>query len=330
LNVGAACYSFIFKNPQYWIESQTISAANIVYFTEIELRATIVIHRHKTEKIKRANSFLRSRDLKMQQVFKVRSAVVAMILFCAAGGVRAAVLQEVLQGPTEQYRRYMIEEIGQTLAAAKTLHERVVAKDLDGAKQAWITARINWERAEVFTSGFVSDLDEEIDAWPNALTGFHAIEAKLFGAKNTDVAGETTQLIYRLVDLDIKVRQMPLNAQGLLNGTARLAFEVGESKANGGESRYSGTSLDDMRNNVFGIQLAYKVIFSAALEAADPKLAAKANETIQRLAALLEVRDVKTTEPDRIRAKSEELVVALQEAAPKIGLKTPTLEDITQ
>lgn len=250
----------------------------------------------------------------------------AMLLAFTIGAAHA----EALDGPAEQYRPLMIEEIGQALAGAKTLNERIAAGDLDGAKKAWIAARIGWERAEVFTSGFVPDLDEEIDAWPNALTGFHAIEAKLFGANSTEIEEETKTLIYYLVDLDIKIRQMPLNAQGLLNGTARLAYEVGESKADGGESRYSGTSLDDMRNNVSGIELAYKTIFAAALETADPKLAAKTQGTIQQLAALLGVADVKSMEPDKVRAKSEELVVALQEAAPKIGLRTPTLEDITQ
>jgi iron uptake system component EfeO len=237
---------------------------------------------------------------------------------------------DVLDGPVERYRPLMIEEIGQALAGAKTLHERVAAKDIDGAKKAWITARIGWERAEVFTSGFVPDLDEEIDAWPNALAGFHAIEAKLFGANSTDVGEETNTLIYYLTDLDIKIRQMPLNAQGLLNGTARLAYEVGESKADGGESRYSGTSLDDMRNNVSGIQLAYKTIFATALETADPKLAGTTQEAIEQLMTQLKPGDIKSLDPEKLRAKSEELIVALQTAAPKIGLRTPTLEDITQ
>jgi iron uptake system component EfeO len=265
--------------------------------------------------------------LSITTVAPSRAIVLSVVIFLSCVGAARA---DVLEGPTEQYRRHMIEEISQTLADARTLNQRVAVKDLGGAKKAWIAARVSWERAEVFTSGFVSDLDEEIDAWPNAVTGFHAIEAKLFGAGTTEVGDETNRLIYRLVDLDIKVRQMPLNAQGLLNGTARLAYEIGESKADGGESRYSGTSLDDMRNNISGIQLAYKVIFAAALETADASLAVKIGESIQRLATLLDVKNIKDLESDKIRAKSEELVVALQEAAPKIGLRTPTLEDITQ
>jgi iron uptake system component EfeO len=237
---------------------------------------------------------------------------------------------EALEDAAERYRPYMIEEVDQALTGARRLRDRIGANDVDGAKKAWIAARIGWERAEVFTSGFVAELGEMIDAWPNALTGFHAIEAKLFGAGAVDVAEEINALIYHLTDLDVKIRYTPLNAQGLLDGTARLAYEVGESKADGGESRYSGTSLDDMRNNVAGIQLAYAVIFAAAVEAADPRLAMTTKETIGELATLLDVGDLKRLEPAKLRAKSEELVVLLQTAAPKIGLKTPTLEDLVQ
>jgi len=248
----------------------------------------------------------------------------------AALAIPAAAHAEALEDAAERYRPYMIEEVNQALTGARMLRDRFGANDVDGAKKAWIAARIGWERAEVFTSGFVAELGEMIDAWPNALTGFHAIEAKLFGAGAVDVAEEINALIYHLTDLDVKIRYTPLNAQGLLDGTARLAYEVGESKADGGESRYSGTSLDDMRNNVAGIQLAYAVIFAAAVEAADPRLAMTTKETIGELVTLLDVGDLKRLEPAKLRAKSEELVVLLQTAAPKIGLKTPTLEDLVQ
>src|SRR6185503_19326325 len=173
----------------------------------------------------------------------------------------------------ERYRPLMAADIDQSLAGAQKLNERISAKDVAGAQQAWIDARVGWERAEVFTAGFVSELDELIDAWPNAQTGFHAIEANLFGAKSTAVSEEVKSLIFHLSDLDVKVHYTPFNAQGLLNGTARLAYEVGESKSDGGESRFSGTSLDDMRNNVAGIALAYKTVFAEAVRASDANLA---------------------------------------------------------
>jgi hypothetical protein len=70
--------------------------------------------------------------------------------------------------------------------------------------------------------------------------------------------------VHNLSELSVKARSTPLTPQGLLDGVVRLAYEVGESKVDGGESRVSGTSLDDMRNNVDGIELAWCTIFSPA------------------------------------------------------------------
>ena len=224
----------------------------------------------------------------------------------------------------------MTEQIDQSLAGARLLRERIAVGDLEGAKTAWVDARIGWERAEVFTSGFVPDLDREIDAWPNALLGFHAIEAKLFGAQRTDVQPETDALVFHLEDLDVKVRHLQLLPQRLLNGLARLAYEIGESKVAGGESNFSGTSLNDMRNNVDGIDLAYRTIFAGALDVGAPELAATIRQQIERLKALVAVPDLKSLESEKLRAASEELIVMLQTAAPKVGLRAPSLEEIAQ
>jgi iron uptake system component EfeO len=164
-----------------------------------------------------------------------------------------------LDAAAERYRPLMAEEIDHSLAGARALRDALLANDLEGAQQAWIAARVGWERAEVFTSGF-TELDAEIDAWPNAVTGFHAIEAKLFGARRMDVQPETDALIFHLTDLRVKIRDTRLTAQGLLNGAAKLAYGVGESKADGGESRFSGTSLDDMRNNVDGVEAVFRIV----------------------------------------------------------------------
>jgi iron uptake system component EfeO len=224
----------------------------------------------------------------------------------------------------------MAEQIDQSVAGARLLRERIAVGDLEGAKTAWVEARIGWERAEVFTSGFVPDLDGEIDAWPNAVLGFHAIEAKLFGAQRTDVQPETDALVFHLEDLDVKVRHLQLLPQRLLNGLARLAYEIGENKVAGGESNFSGTSLNDMRNNVDGIDLAYRTIFAGAVDAGAPELAATIRQQIERLKALVAVPDLKSLQSEKLRAASEELIVMLQTAAPKVGLRAPSLEEIAQ
>jgi iron uptake system component EfeO len=232
-----------------------------------------------------------------------------------------------LDGAAERYRSYLIDDIGRALAGTRIMRERMKAHDLDGAKQAWIEARIGWERSEVFTSGFVPELDQQIDAWPNATHGFHGIEARLFGASRTDSSEETDALIAHLTDLHAQIRDTPMSPQRLLNGIARLAFEIGGNKVDGGESRLSGTSLNDMQSNADGIELAYRVIFSDALEAAAPQLAGAARATIQRLKVAVQVSALRNLDSEKLRIESENLVAILRSAAPEIGLERPTLEE---
>jgi iron uptake system component EfeO len=257
--------------------------------------------------------------------------VLASVCTVALGFVLVPPLwASTLDDAAEHYRPLMVANIDQTLAGAQKLNQRLAAHDVTGAQKAWIDARVGWERAEVFTAGFVSELDALIDAWPNAQTGFHAIEAKLFGAKSTDIDVESKDLTYHLADLDVKVHYTPFNAQGLLNGTARLAYEVGENKSDGGESRFSGTSLDDMRNNIAGIAAAYKTVFADAVRGSDANLADQIQANIDEMEALVAVPALKALDTDALRTKTEDLVIALQTAAPKIGLYAPTLEDLTQ
>jgi len=252
--------------------------------------------------------------------------VAACLALLALGfGMRAATAAS-LEDAAGSYRPYLIEGIGEALAGARDLRERAAAKDLSGAKKAWISARAGWERSEVFTAGFVPALDALIDAWPNADNGFHAIEAKLFGVGSTDVAGAADALVEHLDSLHGTLRDMPLTPQGLLDGIVRLAYEVGESKADGGESRISGTSLEDMRNNVAGIDYAYRRIFADALKAADAGLADTVATGIDRLETITAAPDLRHVDTSALRRASEELVVALQGASVKLGLRRPTLE----
>jgi len=235
-----------------------------------------------------------------------------------------------LEAAAESYRPHLNEDIGQALAGARTLRERLAANDLDGARRAWIAARVGWERSEVFTSGFVPELDRLIDAWPNASHGFHGIEASLFGASRSDAAEETDALIAHLAELQAQIRAVDLAPQRLLNGIARLAFEVGGNKADGGESRLSGTSLNDMQSNADGIALAYRVIFADALEAGDAKLAAAVRAAVTRLQEDVKSPDLRHLDLEKLRADSEELVALLGMAAPRLGLSKPTLEEGAQ
>jgi iron uptake system EfeUOB component EfeO/EfeM len=235
-----------------------------------------------------------------------------------------------LDTAAERYRPELAAAVEQCLAGAQTLRERIVAKDLEGAKKAWIASRVGWERSEVFTSGFTSELDTAIDAWPSAVSGFHFIEARLFGAHEMDVLSATDALIFHLSDLRMKIRYTPLTGQGMLEGTAKLAYEIGESKADGGESRFSGTSLDDMRNNADGIETAYRLVFASELTVRDPSLAEATSTKIKQLKEQLRAGNLADIDSDQVRATSEDLVLSLQKAASALGLERPSLSDLAQ
>jgi iron uptake system component EfeO len=261
---------------------------------------------------------------RVAQSLLLMTLVLALVLALAAG-MRTADAA-ALDDAAERYRPYAIEGIGSALAGARDLRERAAAKDLAGARKAWLSARAGWERSEVFTAGFVPELDALIDAWPNADSGFHAIEAKLFGASQTDVEGDTDALVRHLDELHTKLRDMPLPPQGLLDGTVRLAYEIGESKADGGESRISGTSLDDMRNNVSGVEFAYRTIFAGHLREVDAALADSVAKRIEQLKTIVAAPDLPHVDVRALRRASEELVISLQAASVKLGLRRPTLE----
>jgi iron uptake system component EfeO len=231
-----------------------------------------------------------------------------------------------LDDGAEQYRSHLIIDVDRTLASVRELAASAATGDLAGAKQAWIEARVGWERSEVFTTGFVPELDRDIDAWPNGLRGFHAIEAKLFGANRTDFENEANGLVRNLSELSARVRNTALTPQGLLDGIARLAYEVGESKVDGGESRVSGTSLNDMRNNVDGIELAWRTIFAPTAESRDRQVEVGIRRSIEELKAMVDVGELRRIDQDRLRIATEELVLKLQNAAPLLDLKKPTLE----
>jgi iron uptake system EfeUOB component EfeO/EfeM len=232
-----------------------------------------------------------------------------------------------LKAAADSYRQYLIDDINRAIEGARAMRERLAVHDLDGARKAWISARMGWEQCEVFTSGFVPVLDQQIDAWPNANHGFHGIEAALFSTSDIDVGAETDALITHLSDLRTQLDHVDLVPQRLLNGIARLAFEIGGNKADGGESRLSGTSLNDMQSNTDGIAVAYRLIFAGTVEASDPSLGAAARATIEQLQAAVRVSDLRDLDADKLRANSEELVVLLQTAASKVGLERPTLEE---
>ncbi len=262
---------------------------------------------------------------------------------CLRAGARAAMLCGALLGlaliaakpaaadaltdGAKNYKPFAVEHIGKALAGAKELQAAVKAGDVKKAQAAWIKSRKGWEAIEPITGEFFPDLDSAIDAWPDAKQGYHAVEAPLFSGKLGEIAKPVDGLVDNLAKFEkqLSADSFKFSPQGLLNGTAGLAYEVGENKSKGGESPYAGTSLIDMHENVEGIEAVYKLVFEGPLKAKDAKLAHEIDEKIEAVEDLVKVKELKQLNASALNKAGEELAVLLQSAAPKLGLKKPEL-----
>ena len=189
-----------------------------------------------------------------------------------AGAAQAA----TMEAGVKSFKPFIVEHIGKAIAGAKELQTAVKAGDVKASQAAWIKSRKGWEAMETVTGTYFGDIDKEVDAWPDAKKGYHAIEVVLFKAGKTDgLAAPVAEMLGHLDTFEkrAKSKEFNLTPQKLLEGTANLAYEVGEEKSNGGESPFAGTSIVDMQENVEGIEMAYKLVFADTLTKADPKLA---------------------------------------------------------
>ena len=225
------------------------------------------------------------------------------------------------------YKSFLAEQITLSLDAANTLRDRIAAGDLEGAQRAWLKARSGWEATEVVSDEFFPELDAAIDAWPDARHGFHAIEARLFGAHSTDVLRESDALVANLTQFRQKLDGTALTAQGVLNGAAKLAFEIGENKSDGGESPFSGNSLAEIGDNIIGIDMAYRRVFAAMMADRDSALDQKMRAILDELRAVAAAPDLARLDQTRLRKLSEDLTIAMLAAGPAVGLHKPSLEN---
>jgi iron uptake system component EfeO len=259
---------------------------------------------------------------------RIAEACAALIAFiCVALVAADTEAADTLSAGVKNYKPYAVEQIGAALAGGKSLQAAVKAGDVKAAQEAWVKSRQGWEAAEPITGEFFPKLDEAIDAWPDAKQGYHAIEAALFAGKIDEIKAPVDKLVADLAAFNTRLSspKFQFEPQGLLNGATKLAYEVGENKSKGGESPYSGTSLNDIQQNVEGIEAVYKLAFAPALDARDPKLAARITDKIEDVEKLVKVPDMKSVDQPALKNAGEELAVLLQSTAAKLKLKKPAL-----
>jgi iron uptake system EfeUOB component EfeO/EfeM len=264
----------------------------------------------------------RATETIMQCFFQFsRGALIAVALAVTAGAAQAASMADGVKS----YKPFVVEHIGKAIAGAKDMQAAVKAGDLKAAQSAWIASRKGWEAMEPVTGTYFGDLDKLIDAWPDAKTGYHAIEVVLFSAQKTE--GLDQPIADLLANMDkfhkrVSDKNFGFAPQKLLEGTANLAYEVGEEKSGGGESPFAATSIIDIQENVEGIEAAWKVVFADTLKKKDAKLADIIHERIENLETLVKVPDIKSMDAKKVHVAGEELAALMLQAAPKLGLKS--------
>jgi iron uptake system EfeUOB component EfeO/EfeM len=252
--------------------------------------------------------------------------ICCVAVFLAALFVAPVHAQSMREG-AKNYKPFIVENAGKALAGAKQLQAAVKAKDVKAAQAAWVESRRGWEAMETVTAELFPEFDKVVDTWPDAKQGYHAIEAALFAGKIDEVAKPTDKLVADIARFEKKVKGYRFTPQKLLDGTSKLAFEVGESKSKGGESPYAKTSHIDMQQNVEGIEAAWKLVFAPTLEKRDAELAKIIHDKIEALEKLVAVNDIKDLDQKKVHVGGEELAALMQQAAPKLKLKTSKLED---
>jgi iron uptake system EfeUOB component EfeO/EfeM len=248
-----------------------------------------------------------------------RGALLAAVVAVAATTAAA----DALSDGAKAYKPFIVEHIGKAIAGAKDMRAAIKAGDLAAAQAAWIASRKGWEAMEPVTGTYFGEFDKVIDPWPDAKSGYHAIEAVLFSAKKTEGLDQPmTELLAKMDEFQKRVTDKTFSfaPQKLLEGTANLAYEVGEEKSGGGESPFAATSIVDMQQNVDGIDFAWKTVFADTLKKKDARLAGVIQERIDHLRTLLDVADIKSMDARKVHVAGEELAALMLQSAPSLGL----------
>jgi iron uptake system component EfeO len=200
---------------------------------------------------------------------------------------------EDLQAAVDSYRRYVESETQALVDTTATFVAAIKAGKLAGAKQAYPTARLHYERIEPIAESF-GDLDPLIDMRIDDATGgipfvgFHALEQLLF-ARNTLAGAEplAVALTGNVGKLNTLVKTVRFTPLVMANGAKSLLDEVARSKVTGEEERYSRIDLVDFAGNVDGAKYVYTAL-RPALASRNPQLVATLDQRFPALTNLLD------------------------------------------
>ena len=172
-------------------------------------------------------------------------------------------------------RPYAAAMLDRLVLGAEALAKRIEAKDLTGARQAWIEARVGWLRGQPVLASYFPDAAAAIDAGPEAASGFAALGRLLFVDEDVEAAARPARkLVGDAVALRWRLEAAEFDAPRLSAGLVAAAAALGQVRTWGGPA-HTATSLDATRDRLHGIETVYALSFATLSRSRQPALHAR-------------------------------------------------------
>ncbi len=217
-------------------------------------------------------------------------------------------------------------DVESAVDGVQRMSDALQKSDIAGARQAWIDARVFWERSEIFIADLFPDFNKALNA-PDGVTGFHAVETKLFADNAPPPLAEAQQLLEKMQSYQRVFAPFNFRGQYLIASMATLAYRMGQSETQGGESKASGTSLADFQHNMEGLERGWNFMYVDVMMAKKPDLAKSINEQIAGLKAMLGVSSLDQLQPDAFEKQAAALAQSLADSAAAMGWKAPNFTE---
>lgn len=219
------------------------------------------------------------------------------------GTAIAPLSRKAFIAPLAEYSVYLTLQTRELKAAAQSLHEAIVAGDLDAARASYRQARLADQRLAM-AIGLFSDLDQRLNARAEyfaerrndpAFSGFHRLALGLYERQSTaGLAAVAAQLVDDVETLAQRFKHQAIPPAQLANGSARVLQAWHDHQSPG------APLAERERADLQGLaQGAGKIVALLA-----PLLERRAPETLARLEARLEAlqSDLEAPSTDEPRA----------------------------
>jgi iron uptake system component EfeO len=271
---------------------------------------------------------------KGERMARQRSIGVGMALAVLLSAAAPALAEPELVVPaldetSAVYKEKVAADVDGTFAGAQQLVAALQSQDVTTARQAWVQSHAAWVRTYAVSAPLFRDISAKIDGPPDAARGFHAVEAKLFGAGGELPLAEAQDLLDNLDTFRNLFGRQVLSGHMVMVGIAALAYRIGEeAKIKGGESAASGTSLADLQHRIDALELGWNAVFFEYLKGRPARGSKEIPAQIDGLRKLVSVSSFDQIDPAVLTQQADSLANSLAEIAVDIGWRRPDYTDL--